>query len=493
MNAEHLDVLIIGAGISGIGTACRLTTEFPGRSFALLERRQRLGGTWDLFRYPGIRSDIDMLTLGYAFRPWRDPNVMADGPSIRQYLADTAAEYGVDEKIRYGLKIVGADWSSAERRWTVTAQREATGETCRYTCGFLVNCTGYYDYDAGYRPTFPGVDEFKGKCVHPQHWPEVLNYTGKKVVVIGSGATAVTLVPAMAGEAEHVTMLQRSPSYVLSLPMFDKISATLDKFLPHDFVYSLARKRNILVQRRLYLAGRRWPRLMRSVLLRHMQQRLGPTFDMRHFTPRYLPFDERLCMASNGDLFEVLASGAASVVTDEIETFTETGILLKSGHELEADVVVTATGLNLQFMGGMKLSVDGATKDLHDLMMYKGVLIEGMPNFAWFIGYTNAAWTLKADIAASYLCRLFQHMDANGYTVATPRDLENCETDGRMMGDLHSGYVERGMHLMPRNGSKPPWQVLMHYEKDRRMLLKDPVEDGVLEFETTPVRATASA
>jgi monooxygenase len=492
MTAQHFDVLIIGAGLSGIGTACQVTAEFPTKTIAVLERRERIGGTWDLFRYPGIRSDSDMLSFGYKWRPWRELKVLADGPSIRQYVSDTAAEYGIDKKVHYGLKVVGADWSSAESRWTVTTVHEATGETRLYTCGYLISCTGYYNYDAGYLPTFPGVERFTGRSVHPQHWPEDLDYTGKKVVVIGSGATAVTLVPAMANDADHVTMLQRSPSYVFSLPAFDKISDFLGRFLPAERVYALGRKRNIVIQRKLYQACRRWPKLMRRLLLWQVRRRVGPSFDMTHFSPKYMPWDERLCAVPDGDLFDVLASGEASIATDEIETFTETGILLKSGRELDADIVVTATGLSLQMLGGMQLSVDGEARELHDQMTYKGVLVQDVPNMAWMFGYTNAPWTLKADIAGAYLCRLFKHMDENGHAVVTPRDAENCATDDGMLDQLQSGYVQRAKDIMPRQGSKLPWQVLMHYEKDSRMLLDESVVDGVLSFGTTE-RAEAVA
>ena len=492
MAAQHFDVLIIGAGLSGIGTACHVTAEFPNRTIAVLERRERLGGTWDLFRYPGVRSDSDMFTFGYKFRPWQDVKVLADGASIRQYIADTAAEFGIDEKIHYGLKVVNADWSSLQSRWTVTTLHEATGETRTYTCGYLISCTGYYNYDAGYLPAFPGVDQFKGRCVHPQQWPEDLDYTGKKVVVIGSGATAVTLVPAIAGDAEHVTMLQRSPSYIFSLPAVDKISEVLGRFLPDRWVYELARKRNIAIQRQMYLACRRWPTQMRRLLLWRVRRRVGPSVDMSHFTPKYMPWDQRLCAVPNGDLFKVLASGEASVVTDQIDTFTEKGILLKSGRELEADIIVTATGLSIQMLGGMKLSVDGEARELHDQMTYKGVLVENIPNMAWVFGYTNASWTLKADIAGAYLVRLFRHMDANGYAVATPRDVEDCALDVGMFDQLQSGYVQRGQDTMPRQGSKHPWKVLMHYEKDSKMLLEDPVEDGVLRFGGTSVGAAVA-
>lgn len=486
MTAVHFDVLIIGAGLSGIGTACHILAELPHKTIAVLERREQLGGTWDLFRYPGIRSDSDMLTFGYKFRPWRESKVLADGPSIRQYIADTAAECGVGEKIRYGLKVVAADWSSPQSRRTVTTVHEATNETRVYTCDYLISCTGYYDYDAGYLPTFAGMDRFAGRCVHPQQWPEDLDYAGKKVVVIGSGATAVTLVPAMAGpfpsRAEHVTMLQRSPSYIFSLPAVDKISEVLARFLPDNWVYRFGRKRNITFQRRLYQACRRWPRLMRRLLLWEVRRRMGPSVDMSNFTPEYLPWDQRLCAVPNGDLFKVLASGAASVVTDQIDTFTEQGILCTSGRELEADIIVTATGLNIQMLGGVQLSVDGRTHHLQDGMTYKGVLVQNIPNLAWIIGYVNASWTLKSDIVGAYLCRLFKFMDDNGHAVATPRDLENCALGIDMFDQLRSGYVERGKHLLPRQGSKHPWQVLMHYEKDVKVLLKEPIDDGVLHF-----------
>jgi len=492
MSTHHFDVLIIGAGLSGIGTACQVTNQHPGRSIAVLERRERLGGTWDLFRYPGIRSDSDMVTFGYEFRPWHDLKVLADGASIRQYIADTATEYGIDEKIHYGLKIVTADWSSAESRWTLTALREATGETVTYTCGFLISCTGYYNYDAGFLPAFPGADAFRGQQVHPQHWPEDLDYAGKKVVVIGSGATAVTLVPSMAGTAGHVTMLQRSPSYVLSVPALDKISKVLGRVLPDRQVYAFARWRNIAIQRGLYLACRRFPKTMRSFLLGQVKRKVGPDVDMSHFTPSYQPWDERLCAVPDGDLFTALRSGDASIVTDHIETFTENGILLESGQELEADIIVTATGLQVQMLGGMQLSVDGEPRALHDQMTYKGVLVEDLPNLAWVFGYTNAPWTLKSDIAGKYLCRLFQHMDDHGHRVATPRDADDSALDIGMLDTLQSGYVQRAKDTLPRQGSTNPWKVLMHYGQDSKMLLEDPVHDGLLEF-GAPVLSKARA
>ncbi|MEV7397522.1 NAD(P)/FAD-dependent oxidoreductase [Aeromicrobium sp. NPDC092404] len=488
----HFDVLIIGAGLSGVGTACQIAAQHPDRTIAALERRERIGGTWDLFRYPGVRSDSDMFTFGYEFRPWTGYKVLADGASIRSYIADTAAEYGVDEKIQYGLKIVGADWSSSDSHWTVTALHEATGTTRTFTCAFMISCTGYYDYDAGFLPDFPGVESFQGDYVHPQHWPEDLDYSGKKVVIIGSGATAVTMVPTMAGSAEHVTMLQRSPSYVFSLPSLDKISKLLARFLSEERVYKLARSRNVWLQRAIFDSCRRWPRATRKFLLWQVRRQIGPHVDMAHFSPKYMPWDERLCAVPDGDLFRSLAAGDASVVTDHIETFTPKGILLGSGQELEADVVVTATGLNVQMVGGLELSVDGVVHNLRDQMTYKGVLVENLPNMAWIFGYTNAPWTLKSDIAGKFLARLLQHMDANGHAVATPRDRDGAALDEGILDLLQSGYVQRAKDTLPRQGRTLPWKVLMDYKKDSKVLLEDPIEDPALEFET-PARIEAVA
>lgn len=482
MNQQHFDVLIIGAGLSGIGTACHVAQECPDKSLAIIERRDSLGGTWDLFRYPGIRSDSDMFSFGYKFRPWNESKVLADGPSIKQYISDTAAEFGVDKKIHYGIKIINADWSNQQACWTLLAENESTGESTTYTCNYLITCTGYYNHDAGFRPSFPGVENFKGECVHPQHWPEDLDYSGKKVVVIGSGATAVTLVPAMAGTAAHVTMLQRSPSYIFSVPAFDKISEVLGKFLPGKMVYGFARKRNIVLQSWMYQACKRWPKLMRSFLLSRVRKHLGENVDMRHFTPEYMPWDERLCAVPNADLFTALNSGQASVVTDHIDTFTENGIRLKSGELLEADIIITATGLNIQMLGGIDLSVDGEPRPFSQQMTYKGILVQDIPNLAWMFGYTNAPWTLKSDIAAAYLCRLFRHMDASGQQIAVPRDDEGCALDTGILDSLQSGYVQRAKNTLPRQGSRLPWQILMNYKRDSTMLLDEPIEDGVLEL-----------
>jgi len=480
---SHFDVLIIGAGLSGIGTACALTQAFPQKRLAILERRDNIGGTWDLFRYPGIRTDADMASFGYKFRPWDERTVLAAGPGIRNYIHQTAREFGVESKIRFGLKTTRADWCSRQRQWSVTAEHEATGETRTYTASYLISCTGYYNYDKGFLPNFPGVDQFKGQCIHPQHWPENLDYSGKKVVVIGSGATAVTLVPAMAGTAAHVTMLQRSPSYVFSVPNRDKLSEMLAKFLPARWVHGLARKRNIAIQRGLYVACKRWPKLMRKWLLSRVRKQVGPDFDMRHFTPNYMPWDERLCAVPDADLFMALRKGEASVVTDHIDTFTETGIRLKSGQVLDADIIVTATGLNVQMHGGMQLSVDGEARPMSQQMTYKGVLVQDLPNMAWIFGYTNAPWTLKADMAGEYVCRLLRHMEAHGLEVVVPRDAEDCALDAGIMDALQSGYVQRSKETQPRQGSKLPWRVLNHFGRDSKMLLEEPIDDGVLQFD----------
>ncbi len=489
--SEIDDVLIIGAGLSGIGMACHLTRDCPGKKIAILERRQSIGGTWDLFRYPGIRSDSDMFSFGYAFRPWNELKVLADGPAIRQYVIDTAKEYGVDKKIRYGLKIVSADFSTANDLWTVQALDEASGEARVFTCRVLICCTGYYNYDKGFLPDFPGADRFKGQRIHPQHWPEGLDYKGKRVVVIGSGATAVTLVPAMAPDAAHVTMLQRSPSYIFSVPGEDKISGLLNRFLPSKWVHSLARTRNIKLQRVMYKAAKRYPNRIRKLLLGAVKQQLGDAVDMKHFTPSYKPWDERLCAVPNGDLFKTLKSGKASVVTDQIERFTETGIHLKSGQTLDADIIITATGLNIQIFGGVAVTVDGEARDSGNLMTYKGSLLQDVPNLGWIMGYTNASWTLKADLIARYICRVINHMDQHGQTrfVASAPDGEM--QDDSILGSLGSGYIRRAQTTLPRQGRTLPWRVLHAYELDKPMLLEAPIEDAFLQFSAeTPAKST---
>ncbi|HKY92318.1 MAG TPA: NAD(P)/FAD-dependent oxidoreductase [Nevskiaceae bacterium] len=481
MGENHYDVLIIGAGVSGIGMACHLVREAPQKRFAILERREAIGGTWDLFRYPGIRSDSDMMTFGYRFRPWTDARTLADGPSIRQYVTDTAREYGVDRHIRFGTKIERADWSSAKRCWTVVAVEEKTGTAHTFTCGFLVTATGYYNHDQGYLPQFPGAEDFKGQLVHPQHWPEGLNYKGKRVVVIGSGATAVTLIPSMANDTAHITMLQRSPSYVYTVPGIDKVASALEGWLPARWTYAITRARNLHTHRTTFKLARRFPKLIRRYLLSSVRKQVGRDFDMTHFEPRYMPWDERLCAVPNGDLFKVLREGKASIVTDHIERFTEKGILLKSGKTLEADIIVSATGLQLQTLGGMALTVDGRAVSVGNRMTYKGVLVQDVPNLAYLFGYTNLSWTMKIDIAAEYVCRLLNAMDRRGADVVTPQAPEGEMQDESIFGSLQAGYVQRSGAYLPRQGRSGPWRVQHHYEQDRAMY-RQPVDDAALQW-----------
>ena len=485
MNKQHFDILTIGAGLSGIGTAAHLHREHPQRSMAIIERRERLGGTWDLFRYPGIRSDSDMASFGYGFKPWNSDKVLADGDSIRNYIGETAEEYGLLDKIQYGLQITESNWSSKQQLWQITAKHTATGETRHYTCNFLINCSGYFNHDEGFRPQFPGEENFAGQIIHPQQWPENLDYAGKRVLIIGSGATAITLVPTMAKTAGHITMLQRSPSYIFALPNTDKIAMSLRKLLPAKAAFKVIRSRNILFQRALYLACRRWPEKMRKMLLKHVEKRIGDDVDINHFSPKYMPWDERLCVVPDGDLFTALKEKRATIVTDHIETFTNEGVRLKSGKEISADIIVSATGLKLQMMGGMELKIDDKPMPLNEQMTYKGALIQNVPNFMWVFGYTNAPWTLKSEIAGRYLCNLLSYMDANNLASATPRDSGNNITDDGILDSLQSGYVQRDKDCLPRQGLTGPWKVLMHYGKDKKMLVDQPINDGLLEFEAT--------
>ena len=489
--AHHTNTLIIGAGISGIGVACRLRQELPDRDIAILERRDAIGGTWDLFRYPGIRSDSDMFTFGYDFRPWDELKVLADGESIRNYLAETAKEFGVDDRINYGLKVLSADWSSAEQTWTVTAVREATGDTEIWTCSFLVTATGYYNHDQGYLPDFPGADTFQGTRIHPQHWPEDLDYTGKKVVVIGSGATAVTLIPAMADAAEHVTMLQRSPSYVFSLPSTDKITALQRRFLPRSASYKLTRARNIAMARAIFKTSRRFPGPVRSWLLGQVKKQVGDGVDMSHFSPTYGPWDQRLCACPDGDFCNVLRDGKASIVTDTIESFTPTGVKLTSGRELDADIIVTATGLAVQLLGGAGLTIDGQPLDPSTRCTYKGVMLEGVPNLLWVFGYTNLSWTTKVGLSSSYLVRLLKHMDQMGKSVAVAAGAgagADKVEESFLSGELSSGYLQRGAHVLPRQGREYPWRTVQDYRHDKKVLLSGQIDDGVLTFAAAPAK-----
>ncbi len=491
MPSEHFDVLIIGAGLSGIGAACHLKMDAPGKSYALLEGRDAIGGTWDLFRYPGIRSDSDMYTLGYAFRPWREAKAIADGPSILKYIRETAAEYDVDRHIRFGHMVKRASWSSDDAVWTVEAQRGPEQESVVFTCDFLFTCSGYYDYKAGYTPDFVGIDAFRGQVVHPQHWPEDLDITGKRIVVIGSGATAVTLVPAMASKAAHVTMLQRSPSYVVSMPGEDKFANWLRRRLPSKLAYGITRWRNVLFQLFMFNMARRRPAKFKKRLIDLVQTELGAEYDVgTHFTPSYNPWDQRLCLVPDSDLFQSIRSGQASVVTDRIETFTPSGLLLASGRELEADMVVTATGLKMQILSGMEISVDGGRVDLSKCMSYKGMMYSGVPNMASVFGYTNASWTLKADLTCNYVCRLLNYMDARGYAQATPtKDASVMEAP---FLDFSSGYVQRALEQLPRQGVTKPWKLNQNYALDLMTLRYGKLDDGTLVFKRRKIASQAA-
>jgi len=489
MSLEHVDVLIVGAGLSGIGAACHLQMQCPGKTYAVLEARERSGGTWDLFRYPGIRSDSDMYTLGYVFRPWTEAKAIADGPSILRYIRDTARDNGVESHIRFQHRVVRASWSSADARWIVEAERGPSKEIVRLSCSFVYMCAGYYSYAQGYTPDFPGADAFGGRIVHPQQWTDDIDYAGKRVVVIGSGATAVTLVPEMAKTAAHVTMLQRSPTYVMSLPARDAIADTLRRVLPLKLAYAITRWKNVLMSLFFYQLCRRFPRFAAGLLRRGVRKEMGPDFPLDpHFKPDYNPWDQRVCFVPDADLFQAVREKRASIVTDHIERFTERGIRLKSGAELDADLVVTATGLQLQLLGGAELIVDGDRVDLSKTLNYKGLMCSGVPNLAFAIGYTNASWTLKCDLTSQYLCRLINYMDRHGYRQVTPRNLDPTITELPLI-DFSSGYIQRAIHLFPKQGSKLPWRLHQNYVRDLLALRHGAIDDGALEF-SSPVTLT---
>ena len=479
--SNHVDVLIVGAGISGVSAAYYLQKDCPQKSYAILERREAMGGTWDLFRYPGIRSDSDMYTLGFAFEPWKEQKAIADGPSILNYVNRTAEKYGIDKKINYGRQVKSAHWSSADAQWTVEVER-ADGGAERWTCNFLSFCAGYYNYDAGYTPDYPGREQFEGQFIHPQHWPQDLDYTRKRVVIIGSGATAVTILPVMAERAAHVTMLQRSPTYMISRPSEDAGANFLRKIMPAKMAYGLIRWRNVLMQLLLFKLARGRPAMMRKKLTNDARDLLPEGYDVEtHFNPRYNPWEERLCLVPDGDLFEAVSNGSASIVTDHIETLTENGVKLKSGEELEVDIIVSATGLALQVAGGVELFVDGARVETGKIMSYRGMMYSGVPNMSVTFGYTNASWTLKADLTSEYMCRLLNHMHRIGAVSATPR-LHDPEVTEEPFVDFSSGYFKRAEHMLPKQGSKKPWKLNQNYALDILALRYGKMDDGVMEY-----------
>ena len=493
--AEHVDVVVVGAGISGIGAAYHLQTKSPDRSFVMLEGRPDIGGTWDLFRYPGVRSDSDMHTLGYSFKPWTADKAIADGPSILAYLRETVAEYDIERHIRFGHHVTAAEWSSDDARWTITATRTDTGDTVTYTCSFLFMCSGYYSYEAGYTPEFPGVERFQGPLVHPQQWPEDLDYQGKRVVVIGSGATAMTLVPAMAAESGHVTMLQRSPTYVVSRPDQDVVANTLRKVLPDKVAYAITRQKNIKLGEFFYRQTRTRPAKVKKKLLDLTRKELDPELVDAHFTPEYDPWDQRLCLIPNSDLYQAINSGKASVVTDHIDTFTETGIQLKSGEHLDADIIVTATGLQLVTAGEMDFTVDGEPLDFARTWTYKGVAYSDVPNMASSFGYINASWTLRSDMICEFVCRLLNHMRDTGTNQCTPR-LRPADHDmlqRPFIDDFSANYMQRVMPMLPKQGDREPWVNTQSYSADRKLIAKAAVDDGVMQFTRAGVEAAAAS
>ena len=492
MTMEHFDVLVVGAGLSGIGAAHHLQTRCPGHTFAILEGRDRVGGTWDLFRYPGVRSDSDMYTLGYSFRPWKGARAIADGPAILQYLQDTARDDGITAKIRFNHRVKRAAWSTLDARWTVEVERGESQEAARLTCSFLFMCSGYYRYAAGYTPEFAGLDRFKGRIVHPQQWSDDVAYVGKRVVVIGSGATAVTLVPALAAKAAHVTMLQRSPTWMVARPTHDALANALRQVLPAKLAYGITRWKQVLLGQYFFNLCRRNPARAAKLLLSDLRRRLAPDQDIaKHFTPRYRPWEQRLCLVPDGDFFKALNAGRASVVTDEIESFTEAGVKLQSGAELPADLIVTATGLTLQVLGGVQVSVDGEPVEAAKTLNYKGLMYSGVPNLAAAFGYTNASWTLKADLSCEYVCRLLNHMQAHGIAQCTPRNSDPNLVEEPLF-DFSSGYFQRSLHLFPKQGSKAPWRLTQNYLRDILTLRFGALDDGVLVF-SNPLPAAAAS
>lgn len=480
---KQVDILIVGAGISGIGIAAHLSKNNPNRKFDIIERRKSYGGTWDFFKYPGIRSDSDMSTFGYNFKPWQKPNVLADGASIKGYLGEVVDEYNIKDKIHFEHRVLAANYDSIAKKWIVQIE-DAHQKQQTWIANFVLGCTGYYNYDQGFQPNFPNQEAFKGQIIHPQFWPENLDYAGKKIVIIGSGATAITLVPALAKSgAGHVTMLQRSPTYIASVPSIDFAYEKMRKYLPEDVAYKLTRARNIGFQRGIYALAQKQPKLLKNILLKAIKMQLKGKVDMKHFTPNYNPWDQRLCVVPDGDLFKILRSGQASVETDHIEKFTETGIQLKSGKHLEADIIVSATGLEVQILGGIKGTIDGKALDTSKSMLYHGVMVSDVPNMAMIIGYINASWTLKVDVAADYICRLLKYMEQNGFDEVIPKGDQTQLLEDTVMGGLNSGYIARAADVMPKQGKNEPWKISNNYYSDRKELKNAKFDDGVLQFQ----------
>ena len=491
MTSEHVDVVVVGAGLSGIGAGYHLQTISPDRSYVILEGRDSLGGTWDLFKYPGIRSDSDMHTLGFSFKPWTEAKSIADGPSILQYLKQTVAQFGIDKHIRYGQLVTKAQWSTDDAQWTVTSTNKATGASNTITCSYLFMCSGYYSYKKGHTPEFAGRERFNGLVIHPQEWPTDLDYAGKRVVVIGSGATAVTIVPSMADKAAHVTMLQRSPTYMVSRPDHDVLANRLRKVLPPKMAYNLTRFKNTWRQQLVYNKTRTDPNKVKQLLLGGIQLELGADYDIaKHFTPNYNPWDQRLCLVPNGDFFKSMREGKASVVTDHITSFTETGIQLASGEHLDADIIITATGLELVTLGEMDFFVDGNQVDFAKTWTYKGFAYSDIPNLASTFGYINASWTLRSDLTAEYVCRLLNHMRKKGVAQCTPRlrEQDRSMKERPWIDGFSSGYMQRMMHRMPRQGDHEPWINPQNYRRDKKMFKHSPIDDGVMQFSKQSAR-----
>ena len=489
--SEHVDVLVVGAGISGIGAGYHLNTMCPSRTYAILEGRADIGGTWDLFRYPGVRSDSDMHTLGFRFKPWTEAKAIADGPDILRYLHNTMNEFNIARHIRFGHLVKTAQWSSETSQWTVHVERVGTGDIVTFTCGFLFMCSGYYRYSEGFTPEFPGRERFQGQIIHPQKWTSDVAYSGKRVVVVGSGATAITLVPAMAKDAEHVTMLQRSPTYIAARPDVDAFANKMRKYLPAKIAYAITRLKNTKYQQLVYSRSRTHPDKVKEILLKGVREQLGPDYDIeKDFTPTYNPWDQRLCLAPNGDFFQAMRDGKASVVTDTIDTFDETGIVLSSGEHLDADVIVTATGLQLVTLGEVQFEIDGVPVDFAQTWTYKGVAYSGVPNLASSFGYINASWTLRSDLTCEYVCRLLNHMAKTGTTQCTPRlrDVDQNMPESPWIDSFSAGYMRRVMHLFPRQGNHAPWINPQNFARDKKMFRRAPLDDGAMQFTKAPVK-----